>query len=978
MIWYKYILTFFVLSSISLLQDAYSQVVINEVCLNNSSTISDFEHEYEDWIELYNSGSETVSLLNYSLSDNPAQATKWTFPAVTIPAGGYLIIWASDKNLKKVDTLHTNFKISAFETLVLSNVDKTVIDIKAIPDTKLDHSYGRTGDGNATWAFLSTASPAAANLANNSFSNYNRDTVHFSLTAGFYSGPQTLELTGGAEIRYTTDGSEPDVNSTLYSNPIEITQTTSIKASIFDNGSKPFRAWVASYLINEATKLPVFALSMNPDDLFDEQRGIYVLGPNAETESPHFGANFWQDWERPVYVEFFNKQKLNVVSQLAGVRIYGNYSRANPQKSLLLMAKSKYGKDHINFKFYDTKNIDSFEDVVLRNSGSDFNVSHFRDGFLQTTIGRFTGLDYQAYQPSVVFLNGAYWGIQNIREKISEDFIAENHAISKDEVDLVETWGDAIAGKNNIWDLEWRARNLNMANQNIFRQVADSFDVDNLIDYMASEVYVGNWDWIGNNIKYWRSKKERKYKMILWDLDISLGLYDLSKVYDNNLDSIYNYKRSVLSPTVSIFKNFTRNIAFRNKFINRYADLMNSLFVPEKFKAKTYEFRDSIASEMPRHHDKWKPYDKWENHIKRMTDYIEARPANARAHLQSQFNLTKQVNLTLAVEPQGAGYIKINSIFTDANPWTGIYYEGVPVQITAIPNPGFTFDHWLSPTLISQPLTSRSTTLNLNTDERITAYFTGTAQTLKLTLSEINFYSDPLNDAGDWIELHNYGTSNLDISFWSIKDRNDYHKFIFPINSILLPDQRIILCSDSLKFKKVFGNTLKISGQLAFAFNNQGDEVRIYDARNELYQRTAYDYYSIWDVKSYGQGYTLELKDSQSDPSMASSWASGCFLGSPTASFTSTCTIGISDTDVYKEAFTIVPNPNEGIFVLHQEKEEVISSLYCYNDQGVLLKIFNELELSSPLNLSSYPTGIYHLRAITKSGKTMHQQWIKY
>lgn len=973
--WYHYIYKIFLLLLLGFVQSTQSQMVINEVCLNNSSTISDFEHEYEDWIELYNAGPVSVSLSNYSISDNASQPQKWIFPNISINAGGYLIVWASDKNLKKPDTLHTNFKISALETLVLSDANKTVIDSKLILNTRLDHSYGRTSDGASDWAFVNLASPGAPNQTSTSFANYNRDTVKFSLKAGFYAGTQSIALTGGAEIRYTMDGSEPGTSSTLYTTPLQITKTTSIKACIFDQGAQPFYTWVATYLIDENIQLPVFALSMNPSDLFDPQRGIYVKGPNAGTTSPYFNANFWQDWERPVYVEFFNKQKVNAISQLAGVRIHGNYSRANDQKSLLLMAKSKYGKDHLKYKFYDTKSIDSFEDVILRNSGSDFNVTHFRDGFLHTTIGRFTGLDYQAYQPSVVFLNGAYWGIQNIREKISDDFIAENHAIDKSDVDLVDTWGDALAGNNNIWDLEWRAKNLNMANQNIFRQVADSFDLDNFVDYMASEVYVGNWDWITNNIKYWRSKKERKYKMILWDLDISLGLYDLSKVQDNNLDSLYNMKRGDLGPTTSIFKNLTKNIAFRNKFINRYADLMNSLFVPEKFKAKAYEFRDSLAGEMPRHHAKWPPYDKWANHIKRMTDYIDQRPYFARMHLQSQYNLGKQVNLTLAVEPQGAGYIKINSIFTDASPWTGIYYDGIPVQITAIPNPGFSFDHWLSQTLITSPLTSRSTTLNINTNEKITAYFTGAPETLKLTLSEINFYSSPLNDAGDWIELHNFGTSSVDISFWSIKDRNDYHKFTFPLNSILLPDQRIILCTDSLKFKKIFGSTSKISGQLNFAFNNQGDEVRIYNTRNELYQRTAYDYYSIWDSKAFGQGYSLELKDSQLDPSLGSSWTSGCELGSPFASYKTDCTVGISGESIGDNTLTIVPNPNEGIFII--QTNETLEQIHCYNAQGALVKGFQGTGLDTLFDLSSYPSGLYHLKMITTSGKTLTQAFVK-
>lgn len=955
---------------------AMAQVVINEYSAANFSDIADNYGEYEDWIELYNAGTSSINLNGYSLTDNSLYPQKWIFPAVNVPVGGYVLVWASDNNIKKLpDTLHTNFKLSGGEAISIYNNMKTLVDSKVVVDTKLEHSYGRLTDGGSSWGYFINPTPKTTNNVSVNFSSYNTDTLKFSLSSGFYTGQQTVSISGGNEIRYTLDGSEPTSSSTIYVGPLTIDTNTVIKTAKFDNGAVPFRSWVASYIFNENTKLPVFSLSTNNDYFFDYNTGIYVKGPNADTVSPYFGANFWQDWERPLYIEYFNKQKQLEISQLAGVRIYGNYSRGNDMKSLALMAKSKYGKDHFKAKFYAEKQVKSFEDVVLRNGGGDFNCTHYKDGYLQSTIGQFTGLDYQAYQPSIVYLNGKFWGLHNIREKISADYISENHGIDKGDVDLIETWGDSLAGTNNIWAIWWRATNSNLGTTNNYKAVADSFNIESMIDYFSSQFYVGNWDWPNNNIKYWRNqKKDRRYNFILWDLDLSTGLFDLSKVDGNNMDSVFKTTK-FLSPTAAIFKSLNNNVGFRNKFINRYADLMNSLFLPSNMKTKALQYRDSIAADMPRHFEKWPPFQTWDKSVQDMIDFLDARPSYARQHLQKQFALTKQVNLTLAVEPAGAGFIKINSIFTDANPWTGIYYDGVPVTITAIANPGFSFDHWQSPTLILNPLATKTHTLNIDKNETITAYFTGSATDLKLTVSEINFYSPLSADAGDWIELHNYGTSTVDLSSWSVTDRNDYNRYTFPINTLLLPDQRLIVCSDSVKFKKIHGTTNKVKHQFTFGLDNQSDEIRIFNHLKELQQRIVYNSNNIWDNLAFGQGYTLELTDSQLDATQPTSWSKGCLAGTPFNAFTTNCPVGITDATYEMQNLQISPNPNNGEFSINSDKINGLAHVKIISAQGVEMWSNSNYNMGQAIRLQN-TSGFYLIELQTTDGKKYSQKVI--
>nr|MCU0430869.1 CotH kinase family protein [Cytophagaceae bacterium] len=424
--------------------------------------------------------------------------------------------------------IHTNFKLSAGETLSLYDASGTLLDSKLIPtDLRSDQSMGRSPSGGGTWKFFTQPTPGTTNTGN-SFDSYCQNTIIFSQPAGFYSGSIQVSLSGSSVIRYTLDGSEPSASSPLYTAPITISSTKVLKAICAATGTYPMRTFVNTYFINVSTSLPVWSISTAPANFFDFNTGIYEMGPNAGTESPYFGANFWEDWERPVFVEFFEKDKTRRVAQGADIRIYGNYSRGNDMKSLLLMAKNKYGSDRFQYKFHFQKPVTSFEDIVLRNSGGDFNITHFRDGFIQAEIARVSSLDYQAYRPSVVFINGAYWGIHNIREKIGADFISENHGIKKSEVDLAETWGDSISGTNNIYYLHAYSKALDMTNSLQYKFVADSFDIPNMIDYFASQIYISNWDWPQNNVKFWRQNNgDRKFRYILWDTDLSLGIFNL-------------------------------------------------------------------------------------------------------------------------------------------------------------------------------------------------------------------------------------------------------------------------------------------------------------------------------------------------------------------------------------------------------------------------------------------------------------------
>ena len=264
-----------------------------------------------------------------------------------------------------------------------------------------------------------------------------------SISGGFYTSPVTVTINPaslGDEIHYTLDGSEPNETSQIYTQPILINSTKVLRAKSFRAGLLASKTITNTYLINFITSLTVVSLSTDPANLFDEEFGIYALGDSAEANFPYFGANFWQDWERPVHVELFETDGTKGFGINMGIKIFGGWSRGNAQKSFALFARGQYGESILNYKLFDELPFEEYESFVLRNSGNDWLSTMFRDGFMTSLVDD-VDIDKQDYQPALLFINGEYWGIQNIREKVNEHFLAQHHNVNPDSVDILEYFG---------------------------------------------------------------------------------------------------------------------------------------------------------------------------------------------------------------------------------------------------------------------------------------------------------------------------------------------------------------------------------------------------------------------------------------------------------------------------------------------------------------------------------------------------------
>ncbi len=422
--------------------------------------------------------------------------------------------------------LHTNFNISSSgETVYLFNSSNYFIDSVKFENAPNNISFGRKPDGSENWFYFDNPTPGSPNL----FNGIPGRTLEpeFILPSGFYDNPLILAFsnTQGKKIYYTLDGSEPGVQSDVYTNPFTIFSTTTVKARAFGINSLPSGIVTKTYFINSNHTLPVISVSTSPENFWDPDSGIYVMGDGANPEFPHFGANFWKDWEKPAFVEYFDENGNKGFEQSCGIKIFGVYSRGYPQKSLSVFFKAKYGDSKLRYNLFPDFKINEFSSFLLRNSGNDFISTMLRDGFMQTLVEDLD-IDKQKYRPAVVYLNGEYWGIHNIREKINKEYIASHHELDPQAIDLLEFKNEVIEGSNEDYLAMLNYLETHDLSDKInYLYVISQIDKTSYIDYNLSQIYFDNRDWPGNNIKYWKSQGLfGKWRWIMHDTDFGFGI----------------------------------------------------------------------------------------------------------------------------------------------------------------------------------------------------------------------------------------------------------------------------------------------------------------------------------------------------------------------------------------------------------------------------------------------------------------------
>ncbi|MBR0503434.1 MAG: CotH kinase family protein [Paludibacteraceae bacterium] len=491
-----------------------AQLRINEVMQSNLTLIDDFNDFPPSWIELYNESDDSISLHRYSIESNKTIYTIKT--DTSIAPHDFILLYGDEVN----SNLHTNFKLEFDKksTLRLFTSRGLLIDSLLIPPMQQKGiSYGRNNDGEEGWLLKNTPSKA-----NSAISYTFLPTPTLSVPSGFHQSSFTVKLSdpnnSNSTTYYTTNGKIPTIKDSIFANSLVVDSTQIIRLRTFATDCIPSEVSSYSYIFpqHEIT-LPVISIIAEPDHLYDDQIGIYVPGTYDEDD-----YNYNYDWHRPIHINYLDTNGTLQIDQLAEVRIVGATSRKLPQKSLAIYSKKRLSGGDFNYPFWKEKpQIKQSHSFLLRNAGNDFLLGHIRDAAAQSYAGlTMKDIDYQAYEPVIVFINGNYIGLMNLRERTNIDYIRSNHPNVKEDVDVIENWSSINSGNGNAANLLYHI----MERKDVtYEDLESLIDMDEFLNYFIAEAYFGNADFPDNNIVMWREqKKDAKWRWILKDLDISM------------------------------------------------------------------------------------------------------------------------------------------------------------------------------------------------------------------------------------------------------------------------------------------------------------------------------------------------------------------------------------------------------------------------------------------------------------------------
>ena len=730
------------------LVDKDKSLVINEVLADNNGGLSDEDGEYTDWIEIYNYGEEEINLNGYGITNDLDEPFYWTFPEISIYPKSFIIVRASGKDRKdNLNFLHTNFKINKKgENIYLTHTSGEIIDSLEVPKSDENISFGRKPDGTNNYAILSKATPGRSNKVNiikEVIPEKRLQSPIFSHEGGYYSDTINLELyteDDSLDIYYTLDGSEPTLKSNLYKGSIkiesregeknnlaqiktsekynrfawkigteEVFKGTVVRAKTYKDGVFSDETVTNTYFINPEYTLPIVSLVTDEDNLFGYEEGIYVPGQiydiwrrnNKEVvlDSRPVPTNYNQrgkEWEREAHIEVFETNGKRVVAQNIGVRISGAYSRRNDCKSLKIYARGEYDdKEQIEYNLFKNlkKNensneyIDQFKRIKLRNSGSDFKYTLFKDALVHSIVEN-TSVATQAYRPSILFINGEYWGIHNIRENLDEYYVESHYGVDKNNVIIIEP-DDAdsiyvnVGQENDIESYDNIIKFVqenDMSIQENYEYIKTKIDIDNFIQYIVAQTYINNIDWPHNNVKVWRSRnnaldlnegnyEDGKWRWMLYDTDHSFNDYEsirLEYILNPNISLehipeslMWAYEKDIEWSTILI-QNLFKNEEFKNEFLHTFNYYLDTIFTSENVVGKINEMALVLEPEIEEHFSRWelkptkirklvskligkddeevtdwKVY--WKNEVGKLIEFAENRPKYIRQYLEENF-----------------------------------------------------------------------------------------------------------------------------------------------------------------------------------------------------------------------------------------------------------------------------------------------------------------------------------------------------
>jgi hypothetical protein len=635
----------------------------------------------------------------------------------------YLTLSMNQTSLNELETsfmpetgnkLHTNFKLDGNgETVYLFNNSEQLVHSLNVQSPQTDVSVGLFPNGSTNVKWLDP-SPDATNNLSPAYADTLKEPI-FSMQSGVYASVINVTLENpnsiNSKLVFTLDGTTPTSNSAEYQEPIQVIGNTVIRAKIFPLdtlGILASNTASASYLIGVAHTTPILMVTTD---------GTNLYGPNGIFD------NFTTDWIKPAHAVYL-KEGIGhpfLFETRTAMRMDGGAggSRSHPQHSFRLsFAHGALGENPIEYPLIpDRPNRTKYSDIYLRNGSNQYLALPYKDASQVRMMSEGTGNYYSAFRPVSVYINGQYFGLYELREKFNSEYFEVHDGANKDSVEILSLSYfynlvlRAVEGKvDNFWNSYESFLGIS-PNQSDFWNLADQhFDLKHYSDYIIGESWMGNVDWPQNNIKIYRSDKTNKrWRFALIDLELSLQPNGWTSCTDNHIR--YMLDRDPNIPYINIWLKSIQNEFYRNYFINRFADLMNTSYSNEKILETEESFFLRMYPEMDNEYARWGDPNNIQGQMNQFTNNhlvfrseLACRNNVVQDNLVSEFNLTKKVNVNLAVEPDSSGFIQLNTIKPEMYPWTGVYFDGVPIAMIPVAKVGYEFSHWKPNAYISDTL----------------------------------------------------------------------------------------------------------------------------------------------------------------------------------------------------------------------------------------------------------------------------------
>lgn len=594
-----------------------SDLIISEVMNSNFSYLPQNGGNYYDWIEVKNNSKKTINLSDYYLTQSDSIRNQYQLPDYELKPGEYYIIMASgDVNLSNNSYKHTNFKLAEVDALYIVKENK-ILDSIFIANIPVGYSMGR--NSSSGYFYFSKPTPGKSNGEGTRQIAY---IPEFETQAGVYNNVSSVEvkINASGTVYYTLDGSVPNKSSKVYDGSLFLTKSTVVKAINYEPGQLYSEMIVASYIINENDGLPVLSVSMKQSDFNYLTKNSWVV-----------------DEERLAYAELFEDGKGFAIP--CGFKLFGGSTRGLPKKSFSIVFKKQFGPGKLNYQVFENRDYSSYDSLVIRSGSQDYETTFFRDILMTSLVEQLDTVDVQAYKSVALYINGNYWGVYNIREKVNADFIANHYNVNPEDVKIVRIDNDVTAG-DNIWykNLTSYLSTNNMANAKNYEYIKTKIDIDSIIDFWIAETYYTNNDIVNARFYTHPDINGGRMRGILYDFD--WAMYN----YQNNYFqfSTSSTPMSRLQISTVVLRNLMKSSEFKERYVERLAYHMKNTFTEEKVIARIDEIYNALKNDMEKDWERWDlKFSNWEKNVEELRKYARLRTGYMLKHTKSFFGLSE-------------------------------------------------------------------------------------------------------------------------------------------------------------------------------------------------------------------------------------------------------------------------------------------------------------------------------------------------